>query len=188
MEKKKQKDKATEQQPVHEDVLPAEDVVGEGASADRVKELEEALAAKTEESTANWDKFLRERADLENYRKRVQKEKEEILKYGNENMIMEILPAVDNMERALAHVDPESQDPVIAGVRMTLDMLLSSLKKFGVAPIEIEQGSPFDAAFQQAMCQVEHPEYTTNMVVEVMQKGYLLNERVIRPAMVSVAK
>lgn len=188
MEKKKHKDKTAEEQSVHEDALSVEELSSEGSVADRVKELEAALAAKAEEATLNWDKFLRERADLENYRKRVQKEKEEILKYGNENMVMEILPAVDNMERALAHVDPESQDPVIAGVRMTLDMLLSSLKKFGVSPIEVEPGSLFDAAFQQAMCQVEHPEYTANMVVEVMQKGYRLNERVIRPAMVSVAK
>ena len=70
---------------------------------ERVVQLEAALAVKEAEAAANWDKFVRERADLENYRKRVQKEKEELLKYGNESLIMEILPIIDNMERALAH-------------------------------------------------------------------------------------
>src|SRR5690242_16008767 len=92
--------------------------------ADSLHQLEEALAVKEAEASANWEKFVRERADLENYRKRVQKEKEEILKYGNESLLLEILPAVDNLERALAHIDTDSQDAVITGVRMTLDMLL----------------------------------------------------------------
>ncbi|HYS43715.1 MAG TPA: nucleotide exchange factor GrpE, partial [Geobacteraceae bacterium] len=70
---------------------------------ERIQQLEEALAAKEAEAAANWDKFVRERADLENYRKRVQKEKDELLKYGNESLILEILPILDNMERALAH-------------------------------------------------------------------------------------
>src|SRR5512144_2484259 len=74
-----------------------------------IKALEEELAAKDAEARANWDKFVRERADLENYRKRVQKEKEELLKYGNESLILEILPILDNMERALAHACEESQ-------------------------------------------------------------------------------
>src|SRR6266540_1348824 len=75
---------------------------------DRVKQLEEVLRAKDAESTANWDRFVRERADLENYRKRVQKEKEELLKYGNESLLLEILPVLDNMERALSHCTEES--------------------------------------------------------------------------------
>jgi len=155
------------------------------ADADRIKELEEALAAKGLESAANWDKYLRERADIENYRKRVQKEKEEILKYGNESFILEILPAVDNLERAISHASEESA--VIEGVRLTLSMLVSTLKKFGVTPLETPAGTPFDPAFHQAMGQVESDDQEPNTVVSEFQKGYLLNDRLIRPAMVTVA-
>ena len=153
--------------------------------AQRVKDLEEALAAKGLEAANNWDKFLRERADLENYRKRVQKEKEEILKYGNESFILEILPALDNLERAVSHAGEGSA--VIDGVKITMSMLLSTLKKFGVTPLEIPPGAPFDPAFHQAMGQVPTSEQEPNTVVAELQKGYLLNERLLRPAMVTVA-
>jgi len=158
------------------------------AGDERLKQLEESLAAKEVEAAANWDKFVRERADLENYRRRVQKEKEELLKYGNEALILEILPVLDNMERALAHSDEESQNAVVEGVRMTHTMLLGALKKFGVSPIDTGRGTAFDPAFHQAMCQVESDDLPPNVVVEEFQKGYLLNERLLRPAMVSVTK
>jgi molecular chaperone GrpE len=150
-------------------------------------ELREALAAKEAEARNNWDKFLRERADLENYRKRVQKEKEEILKYGNESLIMEILPVIDNMERALSHASEESPEAVMEGVRLTHTMLLSTLKKFGVTPIEITVGCPFDPAYHQAMHQVESGEVPPNTVVEELQRGYMIHDRLLRAAMVSVA-
>ncbi len=158
------------------------------AGDERLKQLEEALATKEAEAAANWDKFVRERADLENYRRRVQKEKEELLKYGNESLILEILPVLDNMERALSHAVEESQNAVVEGVRMTHTMLLGALKKFGVSPIETGRGTSFDPAFHQAMCPVDTEDLPPNMVVEEFQKGYLLNERLLRPAMVSVTK
>ncbi|HEX9024069.1 MAG TPA: nucleotide exchange factor GrpE [Geobacteraceae bacterium] len=170
--------------------VTAADAAGEQTekSADeRIKELEESLAAKTAEALANWDKFVRERADLENYRKRVQREKEEILKYGNESLVMEILPVIDNMERALAHASEEPHVAVIEGIRLTHSMLLSALKKFGVVPIETPPGCPFDPAFHQAMHQVETSDAPANTVVEELQRGYLINERLLRAAMVSVA-
>src|SRR3954454_19587245 len=116
---------------------PQDPVAPEAAPEEGAAEisLEEALKAKEAEAAANWDKFLRERADLENLRKRFQKEKEDLLKYGNENLVVEILPVVDNLERALSHVSGEEcSSAVNEGVRMTLSMLLSSLKKFGVSP------------------------------------------------------
>lgn len=161
--------------------------VEKGEGIDRVSELEELLAAKEAEAVANWDKFVRERADLENYRKRTQREKEELIKYGNETLIMEILPAVDNMERALDHLDAENQDPVVVGIRMTLEMLLAALKKFGVTTVEADKGGVFDSALHQAMGQVETDELPCNAIAEVFQKGYLLGERLLRPAMVMVA-
>ncbi len=191
MEKKKHKEKDSKTVELEDTQDASCQPVDTGAADSldlRLKELEESLAAKDAEAAGNWDKFVRERADLENYRKRVQKEKEEIQKYGNESLILEILPAIDNMERALAHTVCDSADPVITGVRMTLDMLMSSLKRFGVAVAEADKGTPFDPALHQAMGQVECDDQPSNTVVEVYQKGYMLNERLLRPAMVSVAK
>ena len=154
---------------------------------ERIKQLEEALAAKEAEAAANWDKFVRERADLENYRKRVQKEKDELLKYGNESLILEILPILDNMERALSHASEESQAGVVEGVRLTHGMLLAALKKFGVVPLEVATGAAFDPALHHAVHQVESDELPANTVSEVFQQGYMLNDRLLRAAMVVVA-
>jgi molecular chaperone GrpE len=177
----------------HETRAKADNIEPEGASSsektadERITELKEALAARGAEALANWDKFVRERADLENYRKRVQREKEELLKYGNESLILEILPVIDNMERALSHASEEPHVAVIEGIRLTHAMLLSALKKFGVTPIETTPGCAFDPAFHQAMHQVESMELPPNTVVEELQKGYLINDRLLRAAMVSVA-
>jgi molecular chaperone GrpE len=168
-----------------EEPLPLTEPLLEGDA--RIRELEGQLAQKEAEVAANWEKVLRERADLENYRKRVQKEKDELLKYGNENLILEILPAIDNLDRALAHVTEEDcRSAVIEGVKMTHSMLLSSLRRFGVTTIEAK-GAPFDAALHHAMHQVESAELAPNTVIEELQKGYMLNDRLLRAAMVTVA-
>jgi molecular chaperone GrpE len=177
-----------------EEMKPQENNVAADAEADVVeegslsvtKQLEEALAQKAAEASANWDKYLRERADLENYRKRVQREKEELLKYGNESLLLEVLPAVDSMEMALSHATEESASAVIEGVNLTLTMLVSVLKKFGVTPVE-SKGKPFDPAFHQAMTQVENAECAPNTIIDEFQKGYMLNDRLLRAALVSVA-
>ncbi len=148
--------------------------------------IEDQLAAKDKEARDNWDRFVRERADLENYRKRVNREKEELLNYGNKSLIEEILPIVDNLERALAHASEDGQAAVVEGIRMTHGMLVAALKKFGVTPIEAV-GTPFDSAFHQAMAQVPTDDVPPNTVVEEYQRGYLLKERLLRPAMVTVS-
>ena len=187
MEKKKHETHAKTDNIEPEEASSSCGTEGEKTADERIRELEEALAAKEAEAMANWDKFVRERADLENYRKRVQREKEELLKYGNESLILEILPVIDNMERALSHASEEPHVAVIEGIRLTHAMLLSALKKFGVTTIETTPGTPFDPAFHQAMRQVESAELPSNTVVEEMQKGYLINDRLLRAAMVSVA-
>ena len=153
---------------------------------EHVIQLQEQLAAKETEVRDNWDKFVRERADLENYRKRANREKEELLNYGNKSLIEEILPIVDNLERALAHATEDGQSAVVEGIRMTHAMLVAALKKFSVTPIEAV-GTIFDPAFHQAMAQVPTDEMPPNTVVQEFQKGYLLKERLLRPAMVTVA-
>ena len=157
------------------------------AEEDPLSVLQAALEEKETEAKINWDKFLRERADLENLRKRFQKEKEDLFKYGNENLIQEILPSVDNLERALEHAGDDNGAAIIEGVKMTLTMLLASLKKFGVTTIETK-GALFDSAFHQAMAHVETADQEPNTVVQEFQKGYLLNDRLLRPAMVTVAR
>jgi len=159
---------------------------GDVAPEERIRQLQDALAAKEAEAAANWDKYLRERADLENFRRRAQKDKEDLMKYGNECLLLEILPVLDNMERALSHASEESLAAVIEGVNLTRAMLLGVLKKFGVEPVETK-GAVFDPAYHQAMCQIESADVAPNTVIEEFQKGYLLNERLLRPAMVSVA-
>ncbi len=161
-------------------ILPETQAVETGLS------LEEQLAAKEKEARENWDRFLRERADLENYRKRVGREKEELLNYGNKSLLEEILPVIDNLERALTHATEDGLGAVVEGVRMTHSMLLATLKKFNVTPIEAV-GTPFDSAFHQAMAQVPTDQYEPNTVVEEYQKGYMLKERLLRPSMVTVA-
>ena len=130
--------------------------------------------------------MLRAQADLENYRKRVSREKEELLNYGNKSLIEEILPVLDSMERALTHATEADQAAVVEGIRMTHGMLVAALKKFGVTPIE-SVGTPFDSSFHQAMAQVPTNKYPSNTVVQEYQKGYLLKDRLLRPAMVTVS-
>jgi molecular chaperone GrpE len=158
-----------------------EAVTGEAGAS-----IEEQLAAREKEARDNWDRFVRERADLENYRKRVSREKEELLNYGNKSLIEEILPIVDNLERALTHASEDGQAAVVEGIRMTHGMLVAALKKFGVTPVEA-LGAAFDPNFHQAMAQVPTDEHPPNTVVEEYQKGYLLKDRLLRPAMVTVS-
>jgi molecular chaperone GrpE len=153
---------------------------------ERISQLEHLLAAKEAECRENWDRFLRERADLENYRKRANREKEELLNYGTKSLIEEILPVVDNLERALSHANEESLSALVEGVQMTNDMLISALKKFGVTPLETA-GATFDPSFHQAMTQIPTDTQPPNTVVDEFLKGYLLKDRLLRPAMVSVA-
>jgi molecular chaperone GrpE len=148
--------------------------------------LEDQLAAKEKEARENWDRFLRERADLENYRKRVGREKEELLNYGNKSLLEEILPIIDNLERALVHASEDGLGAVVEGIRMTHSMLLAAVKKYNVTPIEAV-GTTFDSSFHQAMAQVPTDQYEPNTVVEEYQKGYMLKERLLRPSMVTVA-
>jgi len=150
---------------------------------------EEALAASQAEVQKNWDLYLRARADLDNYRKRAQREKEDLSRFANENLLREILPVMDNLERALEHArqGEGSGDGLLQGVEMTLGQFQRVLDKFGVTPVSAV-GEPFDPARHEALGQVESAEHPPNTVVQELQKGYLLNERLLRPAMVMVAK
>lgn len=132
------------------------------------------------------NKLLRTQADFDNFRRRTKIEQETAAKYRSQRLAEELLPAIDNFERAL-EVEPENDDAksLLKGVEMVYNQLQQALEKEGITPIEAV-GQPFDPNLHQAIMQVEEPEYESNIVVEEMQRGYQLKDRVIRPSMVKV--
>jgi molecular chaperone GrpE len=153
-----------------------------------ITELEAALKKAQKEAQENYDRFLRTSADFENYKKRVSKEKADLIRYGNEELIKELLPVIDNLERALEHTSSEgAQEGIADGVEMTLQQFLGTLQRFGVTPVAAE-GEPFDPTKHEAVMEQATGDYVPGHVVAELQKGYLLNDRLVRPAKVVVAK
>ena len=153
-----------------------------------VENLRQALAAKELEAKNNYDRFLRQVADLENFKKRSAREREDVSRFANEALIKDLLPVVDNLERAVAHASGGGNGkPIVEGVEMVLKGLLDVLAKQGVTQISAV-GEPFDPAKHEAMAQVESDVHEPNCVVEEVHKGYALRDRLLRPALVSVAK
>ena len=135
------------------------------------------------------DKLVRSQADFENLRKRLEKDKLEFLKYANEGVLLELLNVLDDLERTinLAESGHEDLNAFLKGVEMILAHLYDILKEHGVRPIEAE-GNGFDPHYHEALMQVENNDLPEHTIVEVLQKGYLMNERVIRTAKVKVSK
>ncbi len=133
------------------------------------------------------ERYLRSAADLDNFRKRAIKETEENRKFANEELIKALIPTVDNLERALAHSEGNSDlDALLEGIRMVHKQFMDTLVKFGVEQI-VSLGKPFDPNFHQALMQVKTNDAPPNTVVSEVTKGYLLNGRLIRPSMVGVS-
>ncbi len=174
---------------------PTAEAEGEGKQSRKRKSrreqeleiLKAQLEEKTKKTEENYDRFLRAQAELENYKKRVAREKSSLLKYGNEELIKAILPVIDSLERAFDHPQEEDPDGFREGIKITLSQLLQVLEKFGVTPIPAV-GEPFDPSRHEAMMQVESADHDPNTVVSELQRGYFLNDRLLRPAMVSVAQ
>ncbi|MFP2770867.1 nucleotide exchange factor GrpE [Oceanisphaera sp. KMM 10153] len=151
--------------------------------------LEQQLADATASAQAEKDNALRAQAEMENLRRRAAQDVEKAQKFALEKFAGELLPVIDSLERALEHTDKESDafQAVYEGVELTLKSLLNTVEKFGVQTID-PQGEAFDPNKHQAMSLVENAEVAPNSVLAVMMKGYELNGRVLRPAMVMVAK
>lgn len=141
-------------------------------------------------------KYLRLYADFENYKKRVIKDKEELIKYGGEALIYELLPVIDNLEMALKHSSdgassassaPGEGEGLVQGVEITLKEFLKVLGKFGLVQIT-GLGKAFDPSLHHAMAQVERDDADENIVVEEFRKGYMLKDKVLRPSLVAVSK
>ncbi|MFA5284802.1 MAG: nucleotide exchange factor GrpE [Smithellaceae bacterium] len=154
---------------------------------DELSELKEALATKEKESKDNYERYLRALAELDNYKKRAARDKADIIKYGKEDLIKDILPFLDSLDRALAHSDAGDAQTFKDGIALIQDQLLCCLKKHGVERIE-SVGSDFDPNFHEALMQMESADHQDNQVVSEMEKGYLLNGRLIRPSRVCVCK
>lgn len=147
------------------------------------------LSALQEELNTARDQALRTQAEMQNLRRRVERDVENAHKYGMEKLIGELLPVVDNLERAIAAMESDSGDhsAIAEGVQLTLKSFHDVLARFKVEAVE-PHGQPFDPELHQAMSMVPNPDVEPNSVIEVFQKGYTLHGRLVRPAMVVVAK
>ncbi len=153
----------------------------ESAKQDKTQELKAQLDQEK-------DRVLRLSAEFENYKKRKQRELDDFKKFANETVFKQMLTVVDNLERAIvSSEDSDKIDGLSEGVKLTHKEMITLFETFGVKPVDA-QDQPFDPNFHQAVTQVETNEHPENMVTNVLQKGYTLNDRLLRPAMVVVSK
>ena len=149
--------------------------------------LQQELAAISAESQQNYDRYVRERAELENFKKRTQRERAEAVRFASEQLIRDLLPLIDNLERAIEHAESGGNgQPLVEGVRLVLKSTLDVLERHGVSRVEAT-GRPFDPALHEAIAQVPDADREPNQVVQQFQAGYLLHQRLLRPAQVSVS-
>ncbi|WP_392397658.1 nucleotide exchange factor GrpE [Paenibacillus tuaregi] len=167
------------------------DEIRSGDSAEAVEEVVSADSEELERLRAevqeHQQRFLRSQADFDNFRRRTLKEKEELAKYASAKLITELLPVVDNMDRALTAAQESAEaESFTKGVDMIFRQLEGVLSAEGLTPMNAV-GQPFNPEYHQAIMQVESDEYEEGIVVEEVQKGYLLKDKVLRPAMVKVS-
>ncbi|MFQ2243211.1 nucleotide exchange factor GrpE [Aeromonas enteropelogenes] len=155
----------------------------------RIAELEAQLEAAQQASAEERERAIRAVAEMENLRRRAAQDVEKAHKFALEKFAGELLPVLDNLERAIELADKENDalKPMIEGVELTLKSMQSGVAKFGLVALD-PTNQPFDPNAHQAMSMVPSAEVAPNTVIAVMQKGYELNGRVIRPAMVMVSK
>ena len=151
-----------------------------------IEDLKNKLEEKEKEASDNYDKYLRSVAEFDNYKKRSAKDKAEIIKYSNENIIKDILPFMDSLDRALEH-DTGDVQAFKNGIVLIQEQLLGCLRKHGVEKIDTA-GQDFDPNFHEALMQMESDQHEDNKIVSEMEKGYLLNGRLLRPSRVCVCK
>ncbi len=177
-----------EQEPAAADDQPE---INQTEDTEKAKSIEEQLEEARQEAAQERDRLLRMSAEFENYKKRMNRQMDEFRKYANEALLKDLLSVVDNLERALGTSGKDAEETIpgslIEGVEMTLNEILKILTKFNVTPIESLE-KPFDPVFHEAVMQEESDEQPENMVINEFQKGYLIHDRLLRPAMVVVSK
>jgi molecular chaperone GrpE len=153
-----------------------------------LEELKANLGGKEKEIEDLKEKLLYHQADFDNFKKLKAKEKQEVLRFGNETLIKELLPVIDNLERAIEHAGKTEEAKAIAeGVALTLNGFLKVLEKFDVSRVEAK-GKKFDPNLHEAVYQEESEQVEPGTVIAEFQKGYMMDGRLLRPSMVSVAK
>jgi molecular chaperone GrpE len=153
-----------------------------------IDELKLKLDGKEKEVEQLKEKCLYQQADFENFKKLKVKEKQEALRFGNETLIKELLPVIDNLDRAIQHASKtEDSKSIIEGVELTLNGFLKVLEKFGVTRVDA-LGQAFDPNVHEAIAQEERGDKAPGTVIAELQKGYIMDGRLLRPAMVTVAK
>ncbi|MCP4108903.1 MAG: nucleotide exchange factor GrpE [Desulfobacteraceae bacterium] len=159
------------------------------ADAPEPPDMEKMIEAAREEAKENYDRFLRLSAEFDNYKKRSTREMDSFRKFANESIVKELLPVVDNLERAIdsSSNGDGSEDSIVEGINMTLKEIMKVLEKYGVQPVQALE-KPFDPTFHEAVMQEESEEHGDNTVIKEFQKGYVIHDRLLRPAMVVVAK
>jgi molecular chaperone GrpE len=181
MVKKGKKDNLEEAMDIH----GKPEVKPESENAD---DLDARLKEKEKEAAENYDRYVRTLAEMENIKKRALREKTDAVKYGNEKLLRDILPIVDSLDRALKHADnSEDFEAFKKGLKMVQEQLSGCLEKHGVETIECVDKA-FDPNFHEALFQVASDNHEDNQVVDELEKGYLLNGRLLRPSKVSVCK
>jgi molecular chaperone GrpE len=156
---------------------------------DPIRELEAKLETKEKEATETYDRLLRVSAEFDNYKKRSEREMAEYRKYANQSLIKEMLSVVDNLELAMNSTNGHKaiDKDLLQGLEMTHKEILKVFEKFNVKPIDAK-GQPFDPTFHEAVMQEETDDSPKNTVINELQKGYLIHDRLLRPSMVVVAK
>ena len=153
-----------------------------------IESLQTKLAAAEAKADDNWDQLVRSRAEMENIRRRSERDLVNAHKYALEKFAQELLPVIDSMEMGVAAAQDENADvsKLREGTEMTLKMFETAIDKFGIKGVH-PHGEAFNPEHHQAMTMIDSVEHEPNMIIDVMQKGYLLNERLVRPAMVVVS-
>jgi len=153
-----------------------------------VTELRLQLTAKEEEAKNNYERYIRQVAELDNFKKRAVREREESARFANETLVKDLLPVIDNLERAITHAsNGDNGKLLVEGVDLVLKGFLDTLAKHGVQPVAAV-GLAFDPTQHDALAQIESAEHPPNTVIEQHQKGYLMRDRLLRPALVTVSK
>ena len=156
------------------------------------------LKEKAAKADENWDRFLRATAELENYKKRVSREKEELACATREQVVAALLPVLDNLERAIAHTEKsaggtaqtqsQSDAALLKGLRQIHSQFRGALAEFGLEDVVAHAGHPFDPNFHEAVGHVESAEHPEGVIIEQLQRGYNLSQRLLRPARVVISK
>ncbi|MGC9194239.1 MAG: nucleotide exchange factor GrpE [Syntrophobacteraceae bacterium] len=164
-----------------------QDQVESEPSPEVKQDCPELLKKRDQELKEAQERTLRLAAELDNTRKRLEREKADCISYANESIMRHLVEVVDNLERAIEHGEKENSSGLLEGVKMTLKTFLDVLAKFGAVPFE-SIGVVFDPNKHEAVLQEENPDYPDMTVTKEFQKGYMLRERLLRPARVAVAR